>query len=184
LLNTGTQESGSGTNALPFIIQAAGTKPEAQPIISCTSSGTTVHCTVTDVNTGISSEYNGNPANVPLGLNGENEKLYEVKYNTKGYGYNPTTLKTKYYKILKLHTVTFNANGGKFADDSTAKTESVLHGRTVTAPSASPTRVGNVFVGWYKEEDGTNEWNFTEFVSYLYLRLRQDFLRALPHKKG
>ena len=162
LLNTGTQESGSGTNALPFIIQAAGTKPEAQLIISCTSSGTTVHCTVTDVNTGISSEYNGNPANVPLGLNGENEKLYEVKYNTKGYGYNPTTLKTKYYKILKLHTVTFNANGGKFADDSTAKTESVLHGRTVTAPSASPTRVGNVFVGWYKEEDGTTEWNFTD----------------------
>ena len=161
-LNAGTQESGSGTNALPFIIQAAGTKPEAQLIISCTSSGTTVHCTVTDVSTGISSEYNGNPANVPLGLNGENEKLYEVKYNTKGYGYNPTTLKTKYYKILKLHTVTFNANGGKFADDSTAKTETVLHGRTVTAPSASPTRVGNVFVGWYKEEDGTNEWNFTD----------------------
>ena len=161
-LNAGTQESGSGTNALPFIIQAAGTKPEAKLIISCTSSGTTVHCTVTDVNTGTSNEYNGNPANVPLGLNGENEKLYEVKYNTKGYGYNPTTLKTKYYKILKLHTVTFNANGGKFADDSTAKTESVLHGRTVTAPSASPTRVGNVFVGWYKEEDGTNEWNFTD----------------------
>ena len=161
-LNAGTQESGSGTNALPFIIQAAGTKPEAKLIISCTSSGTTVHCTVTDVSTGTSSEYNGNPANVPLGLNGENEKLYEVKYNTKGYGYNPTTLKTKYYKILKLHTVTFNANGGKFADDSTAKTETVLHGRTVTAPSASPTRVGNVFVGWYKEEDGTNEWNFTD----------------------
>lgn len=161
-LNTGTQESGSGTNALPFIIQAAGTKPEAQLIISCTSSGTTVHCTVTDVSTGTSNEYSGNPANVPLGLNGENEKLYEVKYNTKGYGYNPTTLKTKYYKILKLHTVTFNANGGKFADDSTAKTESVLHGRTVTAPSASPTRVGNVFVGWYKEEDGTTEWNFTD----------------------
>ncbi len=162
MLNAGTQESGSGTNALPFIIQAAGTKPEAQLIISCTSSGTTVHCTVTDVNTGISNEYNGNPANVPLSLNGKNEKLYEVKYNTKGDGYNPTTLKTKYYKILKLHTVTFNANGGKFADDSTAKTETVLHGRTVTAPSASPTRVGNVFVGWYKEEDGTNEWNFTD----------------------
>ena len=162
LLNTGTQVSGDGSNALPFIIQAAGTTSEAQIIISCTSSGTTVHCTVTDVNTGISTEYNGNPVSVPLGLNGGNEKLYEVKYNTKGYGYNPTTLKTKYYKILKLHTVTFNANGGKFADDSTAKTESVLHGRTVTAPSTSPTRVGNVFVGWYKEEDGTTEWNFTD----------------------
>ena len=162
-LNAGTQDSGGdGSNALPFIIQAAGTTPEAQIIISCASIGTTVHCTVTDVNTGTSNEYNGNPANVPLSLNGKNEKLYEVKYNTKGYGYNPTTLKTKYYKILKLHTVTFNANGGKFADDSTAKTESVLHGRTVTAPSASPTRVGNVFVGWYKEEDGTNEWNFTD----------------------
>ena len=163
VLNTGTQDSGGdGSNALPFIIQAAGTAPEAQLIISCTSNGTTVHCTVTDVKTGISTEYNGNSVTVPLPLNGENEKLYEVKYNTKGDGYNPTTLKTKYYKILKLHTVTFNANGGKFADDSTAKTATVLHGRTVTAPSASPTRVGNVFIGWYKEEDGTNEWNFTD----------------------
>ncbi|MGP1564082.1 MAG: InlB B-repeat-containing protein [Treponema sp.] len=160
-LNAGTQESGSGTNALPFIIQAAGTKPEAQLIISCASSGTTVHCTVTDVSTGTSSEYSGNPANVPLGLNGENEKLYEIKYNTKGDGYNPTTLKTKYYKILKLHTVTFNANGGKFADDSTAKTATVLHGRTVTAPSTSPTQDGSAFLGWYKEEAGTTAWDFT-----------------------
>ena len=160
-LNAGTQDSGDGSNAFPFIIQAAGTTPEAQIIISCASSGTTVHCTVTDVNTGISTEYNGNPVSVPLGLNGGNEKLYEVKYNTKGYGYNPTTLKTKYYKILKLHTVTFNANGGKFADDSTAKTESVLHGRTVTAPSASPTQDGTTFLGWYKEEAGTTAWNFT-----------------------
>ena len=160
-LNTGTQESGDGSNALPFIIQAAGTAPEAQIIISCTSSGTTVHCTVTDVNTGISTEYNGNPVSVPLGLNGENEKLYEVKYNTKGDGYNPTTLKTKYYKILKLHTVTFNANGGKFADDSTAKTATVLHGRTITAPSTSPTQDGLAFLGWYKEEAGTTAWDFT-----------------------
>ena len=160
-LNAGTQESGSGTNALPFIIQAAGTKPEAQLIISCTSSGTTVHCTVTDVNTGISSEYNGNPANVPLGLNGENEKLYEVKYNTKGYGYNPTTLKTKYYKILKLHTVTFNANGGKFADNMATSTATALHGRKVTAPSTSPTQDGLAFLGWYKEEAGTTAWDFT-----------------------
>ena len=160
-LNAGTQESGDGSNALPFIIQAAGTTPEAQIIISCTSSDTTVHCTVTDVSTGISSEYSGNPANVPLGLNGENEKLYEVKYNTKGDGYNPTTLKTKYYKILKLHTVTFNAKGGKFADDSTAKTETVLHGRTVTAPSTSPTQDGSAFLGWYKEEAGTTAWDFT-----------------------
>ena len=162
VLNTGTQDSGGdGSNALPFIIQAAGTAPEAQIIISCTSSGTTVHCTVTDVNTGTSNEYNGNPANVTLGLNGKNEKLYEVKYNTKGDGYNPTTLKTKYYKILKLHTVTFNANGGKFADDSTAKTATVLHGRTVIAPLTSPTQDGTAFLGWYKEEAGTTAWDFT-----------------------
>ncbi len=161
VLNTGTQDSGGdGSNALPFIIQAAGTAPEAQIIISCTSSGTTVHCTVTDVNTGTSNEYNGNPANVPLGLNGGNEKLYEVKYNTKGYGYNPTTLKTKYYKILKLHTVTFNANGGKFADNMATSTATALHGRKVTAPSVAPTRDEYVLVGWYKEQNGTTEWGF------------------------
>ena len=161
VLNTGTQDSGGdGSNALPFIIQAAGTAPEAQIIISCTSSGTTVHCTVTDVNTGISTEYNGNPVSVPLGLNGKNEKLYEVKYNTKGDGYNPTTLKTKYYKILKLHTVTFNANGGKFADNMATSTATALHGRKVTAPSVAPTRDGYVLVGWYKEQNGTIEWGF------------------------
>ena len=162
VLNTGTQDSGGdGSNALPFIIQAAGTAPEAQIIISCTSSGTTVHCTVTDVNTGISTEYNGNPVSVPLGLNGKNEKLYEVKYNTKGDGYNPTTLKTKYYKILKLHTVTFNANGGKFSDNMATSTATALHGRKVTAPLTSPTQDGTAFLGWYKEEAGTTAWDFT-----------------------
>ena len=160
-LTAGVQDSGSGTAALPFIIAPAGTPPEAQISIQCATSGTTVHCTVTDVNAGTATEYNGNPVTVPLPLNGKNEKLYEVKYNTKGTGYNPTTLKTKYYKILKRHTITFSANGGKFADDSTAKTAAVLHGRMITAPSAPPAQDGFTFLGWYKEAAGTTAWDFT-----------------------
>ena len=160
-LTAGAQDSGSGTAALPFIIAPAGMPPEAQISIQCATSGTTVHCTVTDVNAGTATEYNGNPVTVPLPLNGKNEKLYEVKYNTKGTGYNPTTLKTKYYKILKRHTITFSANGGKFADDSTTKTAAVLHGRMITAPSASPAQDGFTFLGWYKEAAGTTAWDFT-----------------------
>ncbi len=160
-LTAGAQDSGSGTAALPFIIAPAGMPPEAQISIQCATSGTTVHCTVTDVNAGTATEYNGNPVTVPLPLNGKNEKLYEVKYNTKGTGYNPTTLKTKYYKILKRHTITFSANGGKFADDSTTKTAAVLHGRMITAPSAPPAQDGFTFLGWYKEAAGTTAWDFT-----------------------
>ena len=160
-LTAGVQDSGSGTAALPFIIAPAGTPPEAQITIQCATSGTTVHCAVTDVNAGTATEYNGNPVIAPLPLNSENEKLYAVKYNTKGTGYNPTTLKTKYYKILKRHTITFSANGGKFADDSTAKTAAVLHGRMITAPSALPAQDGFTFLGWYKEAAGTTAWDFT-----------------------
>ena len=160
-LTAGVQDSGSGTAALPFIIAPAGTPPEAQISVQCATSGTTVHCAVTDVNAGTATEYNGNPVTVPLPLNGKNEKLYEVKYNTKGTGYNPTTLKTKYYKILKRHTITFSANGGKFADDSTAKTAAVLHGRMITAPSVPPAQDGFTFLGWYKEGAGTTAWDFT-----------------------
>ena len=159
---TGEEDSGTGTEDEPIIIKPTNSTSDPKIEISHSTSGAAVYCTVIEDESTTPMQYTGNPVTVPLALGGANEKTYEIKYHSECTNYNPSDVQTKYYRILKLHTVTFNANGGKFADDSTAKTESVLHGRTVTAPSASPTRVGNVFVGWYKEEDGTTEWNFTD----------------------
>ncbi|MDU5467855.1 MAG: InlB B-repeat-containing protein, partial [Peptoniphilus harei] len=48
--------------------------------------------------------------------------------------------------------VTFDANGGKFADGSTTKTDDIKDG--ITAP-ANPTQDGKEFVGWAKSANAT-----------------------------
>ena len=48
--------------------------------------------------------------------------------------------------------VTFDANGGKFADGSTTKTDDITDG--VTAPE-NPTQEGKTFVGWASTKDAT-----------------------------
>ena len=154
-------ESGSGTEKSPFIIKPGTGTPEARIKISCATDNTTVYCTVTDTVTASTSQHSGaKSVIVPLALNGAKEKLYKVEYQTKGDGFSPTTLKTKYYKILKLHTVTFDANGGKFPVDLPTAAQHVLHGRKVSAPSTQPAKDGYVFAGWYKEQEGTNKWEF------------------------
>ena len=159
----GEEDSGTGTEDEPIIIKPANSTSDPEIEISHSTSGAAVYCTVTviEVESTTPMQYTGNPVTVPLALGGANEKAYEIKYHSECTNYNPSDVQTKYYKILKLHTVTFNANGGKFADDSTAKTATVLHGRTVTAPSTSPTQDGLAFLGWYKEEAGTTAWDFT-----------------------
>lgn len=155
-------ESGSGTEESPFIIKPGTGTQEARIKISCATDNTTVYCTVTDTVTASTSQHSGaKSVTVLLALKGaDDEKLYKVEYQTKGDGFSPTTLKTKYYKILKLHTVTFDANGGKFPVDSPTAAQPVLHGRKVSAPSTQPAKDGYVFAGWYKEQEGTNKWEF------------------------
>ena len=155
-------ESGSGTEESPFIIKPGTGTQEARIKISCATDNTTVYCTVTDTVTASTSQHSGaKSVTVLLALKGaDDEKLYKVEYQTKGDGFSPTTLKTKYYKILKLHTVTFDANGGKFPVDLHTAVQHVLHGRKVSAPSTLPAKDGYVFAGWYKEQEGTNKWEF------------------------
>ena len=155
-------ESGSGTEESPFIIKPGTGTQEARIKISCATDNTIVYCTVTDTYTASTSQHSGaKSVTVLLALNNvANEKLYKVEYQTKGDGFSPTTLKTKYYKILKLHTVTFDANGGKFPADLPTAAQHVLHGRKVSAPSTQPAKDGYVFAGWYKEQEGTNKWDF------------------------
>ncbi len=59
------------------------------------------------------------------------------------------------------YTVTFNPKGGSAVNPIT----DVEEGSTITAPTA-PTKPGYDFVGWYKDDNLTNEWNFeTDTVS-------------------
>ena len=53
------------------------------------------------------------------------------------------------------YTVTFNSNGGS----TVASVENVLEGSTIAKPT-NPTKSGYTFVGWYKEAELTNEFNF------------------------
>ena len=54
-----------------------------------------------------------------------------------------------YYAIYEdvKYTVTFDANGGKFPDNTTTKSVTVSYGGSATPPS-SPTRSGYTFTGW------------------------------------
>ena len=159
-VTAGEQSTGSGTDTAPFIIKGAASAPEAQIKIENTAAGTTVHCTVTDTSsTAAPTRYDGNPVTFPLGLDSANEKTYRVEYYTDGIGYKSNAVKTKYYKVLKQHTVTFNANGGKYADNTTVNIVLVPYNHTATAPATLPTRTGYTFGAWYTDSSGTSVWN-------------------------
>ena len=49
------------------------------------------------------------------------------------------------------YPVTFNANGGKFSDESEVYTYQGAYGDSITAPETDPTRTGYDFVGWEPE---------------------------------
>ncbi|MGN0808133.1 MAG: InlB B-repeat-containing protein [Candidatus Coproplasma sp.] len=51
-------------------------------------------------------------------------------------------------------TLTFNSMGGSSVDEQTIK-----YGQTASEPT-KPTKAGYIFVGWYKEADFTNKWDF------------------------
>ncbi|SEB01190.1 Listeria/Bacterioides repeat-containing protein [Paenibacillus sp. 276b] len=62
---------------------------------------------------------------------------------------------------LAQYTVTFDSKGGSVIDS----TANVSSGTTISEPPA-PTKAGYTFAGWFKEEAGTNSWNFeTDMVT-------------------
>lgn len=63
-----------------------------------------------------------------------------------------STIIELYYDRDRI-TVTWDANGGKFADGKTTMTATVLHGGTVTPPAAAPTGSGS-FLGWFTAASG------------------------------
>lgn len=79
------------------------------------------------------------------------------------------------WKITK-NTVAFEANGGLFKDsnDELIVPKQEI-GKPITEPSEEPTKVGYTFVGWYKDAQGSQEWNFKTDVMpeeglYLYAK--------------
>ncbi len=57
------------------------------------------------------------------------------------------------------YTVTYDANGGKFADNQTTISQSVKEGSTLTAPN-SPMRTASSFNGWATDKNGSTLWKF------------------------
>lgn len=59
-------------------------------------------------------------------------------------------------EAAQQHTVSFDSQGGSEVPNLT----NVTSGTTINAPSA-PTKEGYTFIGWYKDQAGTEVWNFT-----------------------
>jgi len=164
-ITKGTKSSGSGTGSSDTDQIIIGTDSSGAEIrISSGTANTMVHCTLTDGSTPV--KYDGNPVTVPLRLNGAGEKQYKLEYYTDGEGFAATPVKTIYYKVVKGHTVTFNANTGAYPGGATVVSKSVLYGSTVTEPNPPPVKPGYGVTGWYNNAGATGTaWNFATPVT-------------------
>ncbi len=70
-----------------------------------------------------------------------------------GSGSKPNDDPTNVYKVI------YDANGGKFADDTELQGENVSGGAKLTAPD-SPARARYDFAGWSKTRNGSDLWDF------------------------
>ncbi len=64
---------------------------------------------------------------------------------------------TLYAKFGRFYDVNFSTGEGA----STVESQQVEEGKTVQRPAADPTKEGSEFVGWYRDEDCTMEFDFT-----------------------
>ena len=160
-------DGSSETNAI--VVKARTGDPEAQLEIKTPTHAALVYATLTEIASGSTSQYEGNPILVPLSINGANEKTFKLAYYTGGDGFKPAAIKTLYYKVGKTHTVTFNANGGAYTGGATATTRTALHGQKIPEPTAAeqPNNTGKTFASWCTDAAGTTAWNFaTDTVTH------------------
>ena len=165
-ITKGTKISGNGSESDPVIIGTDST--EAVLSVSSATANTTVHCTVSEIGGSTPVKYDGNPVTVPLALNGVGVKQYKLEYYTDGEGFAATPVQTVYYKVVKGHTVTFDANGGAYPDSSTVVSKAALHGTTISQPDPRPKKQGFGVTGWYKDKacSAGQAWNFaTDMVT-------------------
>ena len=153
--------SGNGTAESTAVVIAAETEePVVQIKLQSATSAVDVNCTVTEDGSTTSVQYKGNPVTVPLNLNGKDAKLYKLEYYADGTGYKTTDTQTVYFKVLRQHTVTFDANGGAYSDGSTTVSKTALHDTVVAAPNPLPQKQDFGVSAWYKEASYTTQWNF------------------------
>ncbi|MDE7208510.1 MAG: leucine-rich repeat protein [Clostridia bacterium] len=62
---------------------------------------------------------------------------------------------------VKKYVVTYNANGGIFADGTSTYTQNVNENTLLTAP-VLPTRQGYSFIGWSRTNNGSEMWQFAK----------------------
>ena len=69
--------------------------------------------------------------------------------------------------VPQAHTVTFDANGGKWSDNSVTKNRTTVEDGKVSKPFEDPARDDYIFAGWYVVNDGVlgDEWNFDSTVT-------------------
>ena len=95
-----------------------------------------------------------------------------IGWHTEQDGGNPVTLEYPYFADItiyalwaKVHTVTFNANGGTV--DPTSGTTSPDYGSGATLSSLpTPTWSGYVFIGWYRNQDSSKLLTLEDLYSY------------------
>lgn len=73
--------------------------------------------------------------------------------------YSDETFYARWAESDKQFTVTFDANGGKFADDNTTSTKQTdKDSRKLSSLPATPARDGYYFNGWNLSQDGSGDW--------------------------
>ncbi|KTD85918.1 hypothetical protein UQ64_17640 [Paenibacillus etheri] len=80
-----------------------------------------------------------------------------IRYLSPNGGYGNISEVEYYTGLAPINeiTVTFNSNGG-----SKVESISVTSGTTITEPVV-PTKEGHIFIGWYKDEELTEKWDFS-----------------------
>ena len=82
---------------------------------------------------------------------------------TGGAAFNPNTImdsfKTYYAQWNQIFKVTFDANGGKFANGKTSSSGSRVAGKPVGAFNGKPFKAGSAFAGWFTAPSGGSKFN-------------------------
>ncbi|UTC63667.1 right-handed parallel beta-helix repeat-containing protein [Treponema sp. OMZ 788] len=168
-ITIGEQGTGSGISAAdPVIIKGTAGTPEARIQIANSGTGTTVHCTVTDIAEDTTIRYKANPVIAPLSLKGGNERLYKVEYYTDGTGYTSSPSKTVYYKVLKQYPVTFSVEGGNGTLTAQISGNSPTSASPIQVPyGENVTFVAQPNSGWEVEKWTVNGTQVTGNTTYV-----------------
>ncbi len=85
-------------------------------------------------------------------------------YNGEGITSNTTLYASYSWRAPTTCTVTFNANGGRFANGNSVITSEIAYGSYVLTP-ADPFTLGADFTGWYRDSGCSRPYDFSETLT-------------------